>query len=944
MLRALKHRISGISSLKKFTLLLCALLILTISVGTSFSYVVTGTPTLINLFLNGMNPDGDLVIQKTVSHPFGDTYTIPEDLIFTFAVDLGEEYAGETVQTTQGEKTADENGVITVAVTPGGRTTVYDIDEGTPVTVTETQIGKGFTPAAVSQDITIQKYQDNLLTFANTYTPEKANASALTVSGVKTLVGREWIEGDSFTFDLSIYQNGAWSSLGTQTITYELVEQPDPEDPEKTVLVPKPDYDKFDFSELIRACVFDVAGTYSFRITEVEGTIGGLTYDKAESKFDILVGDADMDGYLEIQSVTTTTAANTTVENTTVSISFENKYAPVGSTEAFIEILKVLEDASGQNSSPAGYTFELYDEAGTLLATSNPTDANGETSIRLVYEPTDAGKTFTYILKETNAGQTVGALIYDGTEYKIQVSIVDNLDGTVSAYVYDWQEPVVTNQGPAATDPTEGAAEPEETETEATDPTEGAADTTTPTEVTDTQGETQATEAGSNETGDSSVSDGDAADPTEPTGTTDAATTTDATEGAETENTPGQTDGQETSSTETTGDETTETDTVDNTEGTVSSGDATAAEPVNDVPVTATEPPAPAVVIPEGATNTYKATFTNKYDPQDATAAISGEKTLSGRTMKDGEFTFLLYKTDELFTLSEDAQPIGSAVNTAGAFGFDTLTFDKVGTYYYVVAEDASAKLGGVTYDSSRYLVTITVTDENGVLTAKTSITDGFGEEKDISFTNSYQAASVSLPLGGKKTLMGAELKDYTFRFLLHTADENFTASSTVFQTVTCGSTGEFSFEQLTFTKAGTYRYVVTEDATAAVEGMTYDDTAYQITVVVSDPGDGQLVISEFTMNAGGEAVTDILFENTYVKPTDPTDPDESTDPTDPEDPTDPDDPTDPEDPTDPTDPKDPTSPETGDNSNLTLWIVLMVLSFAGIIVTLLTGRRMKAK
>ena len=90
MLRVLENRISGISSLKKITMLLCAVPILTISIGMTFSYVITGTPTLINLFLNGMNPDGDLVIQKTISHPFAETYPIPENLIFTFEVDLGE--------------------------------------------------------------------------------------------------------------------------------------------------------------------------------------------------------------------------------------------------------------------------------------------------------------------------------------------------------------------------------------------------------------------------------------------------------------------------------------------------------------------------------------------------------------------------------------------------------------------------------------------------------------------------------------------------------------------------------------------------------------------------------------------------------------------------------------------------------------------------------------
>lgn len=880
MLRALKNKISGISGMKKITLLLCIVWILTIGIGSTYSYVVTGTPTLFNYFLNGMNPDGDLIIQKTVSHPFGDTYSVPDDISFTFEVNLGEEYAGETVKTSQGEKTADENGMITVTVAPEGRTTVYDIDDETVVTVTEINIGGGFVPDAVSQEIKIQKHQDNLLMFTNAYTPEKADTSALTVSGIKNLVGREWTLGDSFTFELEVNNAGTWESVGTQTITYELVEQPDPENPENKILVPKPDFDKFDFTELIRTYVFDTAGTYSFRVSEVEGTIGGLTYDKAESKFDVLVGDADMDGYLEIQSITTTTAANTTVEGMAVNISFENRYAAVGSSEIYIEILKVLEDTSGQNKSPAGFTFELYDEENNRIAVSDSTSSTGETSIRLVYEPTDAGKTFTYILKETSGGQTVGAWTYDGTEYKIQVSVVDNLDGTVSAYVYDWQEPVADVQSDI---PAETAG--------VVDSIKGV---TEDTELMETIENTEASD-------ESFLSSDDA-------GST-----------AETVSVDGMSE------------ETENTQASENGDATVSSDDTGIAQTTdaenNDL-LTVSLMENAAVVIPEGATDTYKATFINRYDPLDATVDIRGTKILSGRDMKDGEFTFLLYQTDKRFTLAEGAKPIDTKVNVSGAFSFETLTFDKVGTYYYVVTEDASAALGGVTYDNAYYLVTVVVTDTEGVLMAAVSVTDSYGEEKDIVFVNVYKAAPVSLPLSGKKTLAGAEMKDYRFLFNLYVADENFTALSAAFQTVSNDDNGEISFTDLSFTQAGTYRYVVVEDTSAEIEGMTYDDTVYQISVVVSDPGNGQLVIDTFAITADGETVDDIIFENSYTKPVDsdkPVNPEESTTPEDPDEPIKS---TTPENSTD--------ASKTGDSNSLMLWIVVMILSLAGIAAVLL--------
>lgn len=797
MLHALKNRISTKCSLKVFTLLFCVVLIATLGIGTTLSTISTKTPTLFNTFLNGLNPDGDLVIQKTVSHPFGDAYQIPEDLSFTFEVDLGDEYAQETVKTSQGELIADENGVVTVTVSANGRTTIYDIDEKTIVTVTETQIGKGFTPDTSSYELTIQKYQNNCVVLNNTYRPESADSSLLTVSGKKVLTGRDWMEGDSFTFGLEVYENGVWKELGTETITYELVEKADSENPGNTVLVPKDGFDEFDFTDVIRSYDFAQASTYSFRIVEKEGTIGGITYDEMESHFDILVGDADMDGSLEIQSVTSA-SSNTVVDGTDITVSFENKYAPEGSAKTSIEIQKVMDDTSGQEKSPAGYTFELFDESGKLLKTSDQTDALGETSFQVVYDAADVGKTYTYSVKETNNGQIIDGLKYDDEVYKIQVSVVDKMDGTVSAYVYDWK---------------------------------------------------------------ASAEDLD---------------------------------------------------------------------------------------IPVGATDTYKMTFTNVYNPQDASVEIEGSKILLGRDMEAGEFSFDLYQTDALFSvvdnvdglfnIADAAQPVDTVVNDAdGNFHMDSLTFEQVGTYYYVVAEDASGELGGVTYDSTCYLVTIVVSDNKGVLKAETTITDQYGEEKEIAFTNIYKAAPVSLHLEGTKIFKNAELKGRDFNFLIYTADEEFNISEVPFETVGNNETGKFVFSDLVFTTEGTYRYVAMEDipdedSDAFSEDVDYDDTVYHILVEVTDSGDGQLVIDKFEITSDGQVVEDIVFENTYVGTTGPVDPDLPDEPINPDTP---------DEPTDDTDKPDRPfgngdSPLTGDISSysgllgiLGVCVVIVIVSVA---------------
>lgn len=918
MLRFLKNRISDISSVKYLFLLLCAAFLMTLGIGNTFSYVMTKTPTLVNMFLNGMNPYGDLVLQKTVSHPYGDLYTIPSNLAFTFEVNMGTEYANETVKTTQGGMIANENGSITVTVVPGGRTTIHDIDEGTFVTVTEVLPGIGFAPDAATKTLTIQKHQDNILTVHNTYIPEKADTSDLSVSGHKTLVGREWMEGDSFTFALEVKENGEWRSLGAQTVTYELVEQSDPTNPEKTIKVPKTDFDKFDFTELIRSYSFSNAGSYSFRVSEIEGSIGGVTYDRAESKFDVFVGDADMDGYLEIQSIITT-SVNTVVEGSTVSIGFENSYAPTGSTEAFIELQKNMEDTSGQNKSTAEYTFELYDATGNLLLSSDPTGTTGETSIRLVYEPTDAGKTFDYVLKESRCGETVGALTYDDTTYSLKVTVVDNLDGTVSAYIYDsdfiWNNSVTANNAENVDSDT--LSDVMEADASGNSDAETDEYTDNPTNELDT------------------VSSGD------------TMTDSDNESEEQEENISSDTD-------------------IDSADlaadlSTVSDGDAggiDASEEAGEIDTSEYADTREQVSVPAGLTNTIQKTFTNHYDPEDASVVISGKKTLTGREMNPGEFAFQLYQTDASYVIQEGSQPIRTAVNgTEELFAFDALGFDKVGTSYYVVKEDASADIGGITYDGSSYLVKVVVTDTEGVLHAEVSITDAYGKASEILFKNSYKAAPVYLPLNGRKTVNGAVPQDWVFRFLLFAADEAYNPQGQGIQTVTNSTTGEFSFETLTFRDADIYRYVVTEQM-GTVEGMTYDGSKYCIYVQVTDPGDGQLVISEFYITKDGNVVSDIVFSNTYMEPDIPDEPDEPDEPANPiipdepiepdkpdnpvipEEPTEPDKPTEMDEPTDTVQPDQPMPPKTGDDSNVMLCSIWMIISIYMLL--LVIGRNKK--
>ena len=966
------HRAKRIQLHKALALLLSLSLILTAVFGGTFAQIITRTPSFINTFLSGLDPTGDLVIRKEVTHPFGSGYTLPEGLSFDFTVSLGADYAGKTVETSQGDKIADEKGNITVSAAPGSAVRIKDLMDGTPVTVTESPNG-AFTPeGGAEQSITIQS-GDNTITYTNIYAPGPVDPVDVTVTGTKLLEGRDWQEGDSFTFQLEykLAGNDTWQNAGTASVSY---------DPANA------DFNKFSFTELVQGITYSSAGEYSFRVSEVEGTVGGITYDKVVSYFDVTVGDADMNGSLEIQNVTgyqnAVASYDASTGNYHVDVTVNNKYAPAGTATATIVIDKRVMSMSGEEKSAAGYTFELYDESGNLVATSGETSSAGETSIELTYDTKDAETTFHYTLKETHGGETHNGMIYADTVYPISVSIVDNLDGTISAYVYssnEYQTELIEVE-PEETEPEE--TEPEETEPEETEPEETEPEQTEPEQTEPEQTEPEQTEPEQTEP-----------EQTEPVQTEPVQTEPVQTEPAQTE--PVQAQPQETEAAETTPATTSELvveivtepvplssglDATEATEETQARSLASAPPENTDAPtegnedptdppattpsvtnetdtpvVTSTQPETKEVaVIPEGAGSSYTVSFVNVYDPTDTAASFGGTKELTGRDLNEGEFTFALYATGDGFTITDGMEPKQTVSNDAeGNFNFASISYSMVGTYRYVVKEDASSNLGGVTYDESVFHVIVTVTDENGVLKATTTITDELGAAVDIKFQNSYKAAATSVTFTGTKILTGADLTADMFQFHLYKADANYNAQGAALAGASNDDSGSFTFESITCSVPGTFYYVVTEDDSAGVKGMTYDDTEYGIRVNVWDDGSGMLKASYAISVVGGSEVNAILFENSYTKPVDPPKPTDPTDPSDPSDPTDPSDPSDPTDPTDPPETTDPTKPSTpvdpdvpptGDEKPVGLYIALVAISIVAIILLLVTGKKPKGR
>ena len=228
------------------------------------------------------------------------------------------------------------------------------------------------------------------------------------------------------------------------------------------------------------------------------------------------------------------------------------------------------------------------------------------------------------------------------------------------------------------------------------------------------------------------------------------------------------------------------------------------------------------------ATETYAtpAEFTNNYQALSTTAAFSFTKKLTGRAQKAGEFSFDLTAPE-----AKDNQTKATA-DENGTVNFDPITYTQAGVYEYTVKEQ-NGKLGGITYDEKAYKVKVTVTDNAGQLEAAVEYPDG----QEI--TNTYQAKSVSKVLKANKALTGANLADDQFTFELVNK-----ATDKVVQTAKNKADGTVTFPAETYTEVGNHTYIIREKNDGS-KGYTYDGKNVEVTVAVTDNGQGELVATE---------------------------------------------------------------------------------------------------
>ena len=704
----------------------------------------------------------------------------------------------------------------------------------------------------------------------------------------KVLSGRDWQDGDSFSFVLTAQADtegnyaplpdGAEDGSITATIAYG--------DESKTV----------DFGEI----TYDTAGSYTYTITEAVPTddnqLSAVTYDDTVYTATVTVTN---DG-----GILTASVAYATGDKAASSATFTNTYyTDLDYTEASgIAIQKTLEDhaiAAGQFEFTITATNDnaqelLGDDTKVISSTAAAMDSDSGNAVEILnlfgsvqFTNADSGKTYTFTVAETQGGDTNAGYTNDSTVYTLTIEVSDNSNaGTLEVTTtvvgdngysetythtsadseYDTVLIPFTNVY-AATGELGGEGGAGNTFISATKTTNGRSMT---------EGEYSFTVTANNGSDSKQYATGTNAAAAD----SEAGTVTFSTiEYTKAELNQDAIDGYARYSNVDGWDTYTYTYTVSEvTDGLADSG-ITPRTSSFQITVTVTDNNdgtlSISVTYPEGSDDTL--TFANTYQTNEVSLNFNGAKLIdingvnTAPTLVDVEGAYTFTLTGEEGAPMPDSTTANNDATGTIDFGRTifsvTNVFDKNDeygadgtrskTFTYTVSE--SGTVAGVT-NSGEQAFTITVTDNGkGELTVTTDPAEG----ALFTFINVYEPASTEVTFTASKTLQGGELKADQFSFQLVGADENSPmpadADGTT-ATVANAADGSISFGVIEYANTGTYEYAVSE-VNDGQERIAYDGTVYTVTVTVTDDGQGQLHAAVVAAN-GDNAVDTMAFTN----------------------------------------------------------------------------------
>ena len=337
----------------------------------------------------------------------------------------------------------DASGVATVSLAHGEYVLIKDLPADVTYTITEEHINGWTNTVKTNETGTVVADQTAEASFTNVYT-EISGAPRVQ----KTLSGRDWVSGDTFTFTMA-----ADGTDTTTAVTNGVVVMP------ATRTVDATSATAVSFQNI----TFKEAGTYYFKITETAGSITGITYSQKEVIAQAVVTKDTSTGAMAVtwtyKDVKDDEGQDVTDDDYAATVkTFTNTYDT--STIAQIKGTKAVTNGTALS----GYVFALTDNAGVAVpGISNVTsDAEGKFEFAAITYTMDQVKTYgtkddatsiytatyTYKVKEvvpdpavTDAETALGYAIRSNIKYvlapvNVTVTVVyDESDGTMTATV-----------------------------------------------------------------------------------------------------------------------------------------------------------------------------------------------------------------------------------------------------------------------------------------------------------------------------------------------------------------------------------------------------------------------------------------------------------------------------------------------------------------------------
>ena len=624
----------------------------------------------------------------------------------------------------------------------------------------------------------------------------------------KVLEGRNWTKEDKFEFGLTSEGNAPMPESATATV-FASVTKDDLNDKGKAAI---------NFGTIEYAA----PGTYVYKVSEKNAgtTVDGVAYSKNVAEITVTV-TPNKKGELSADVKVTWSEAG---EN-----EFKNVYAAEPVESSVTDKIDVTKSLTGRDLAAGEFSFELLEvvdkEDKPVETVKN--DANGKVTFSAI-KYTEIGQ-HTYKLHEVKGD--AGGIAYDETVYTIVTTISDNSKGQL----------VATHEVKGAEDPKSIEFKNAYTTNAAEASLVGiknlqAVDGLTPADIAGKFTFTVTGEEGAPMPVNASVHNG--AD-----GKVDFGKITFTLDGLN------KALGEKPEKRE-------HTFTYTVTESGEVAGVTNDAKPSREVSFTVTDDGKGNLRVSRKPDGNAAFTFTNTYnvtpDKFSVTDQITATKSLTGRTLAAGEFSFELVEGDKVVARGTNAAD--------GAITMDKVTYDKPGKHTYTLREvNGGTTSKGITYSGAKFTIETTITDNgDGTLSA----THELKGDKPATFENTYSVTPTyaDLDFDLSKAIDGRDWTDGDeFSFTI-TAPEGAPlpdpATVTVSKRDAKDGIAAIKFGKIHYAAAGTYKYEIRENAGSTV-GMTYDAHVATAEVTVTEDSDGTLTANVAKKENG-------RFTNTY--------------------------------------------------------------------------------